>query len=371
MRDRRGIIEAWHAGSVSILATLIRVEGSSYRQPGARLAIRNDGSYEGSVSAGCLEGEVLRKASWLTRHGAVVERYSTLFDETSEMPFGLGCGGVMEILLEPADTPEAEALFRAMESSLSGRGSSVGTWLPNESQPLVRAIFDADGSVLYATSGISGEALAAARAACLGQGSERVAGCSMEELIPPQRLVVLGAGDDAKPLVSFAAILGWNVLVADGRSQLARKDRFPQAETRVVPGTDAAALGIDARSAVVIMTHSYEQDKEFLAAVLPFRPRYVGLLGSRRRSALLLSEVAARLNWPITELCNAVRAPVGLKLGGEGPEAIALAIVAEVQACCAGRSSESGKLTAARVEHYLSEEELSPSILQTECSLGR
>src|SRR5579872_6015833 len=130
MADRRRIVEQWKRGDAEVLVTLVRAEGSSYRRPGAHLLIGADGEYAGTISGGCLEAEVVRKAAWMVRHGAMVERYSTLFDDTAEIPFGLGCGGVVDLLLEPADTPECEALLTAMEASLGGEESFVATWLP-------------------------------------------------------------------------------------------------------------------------------------------------------------------------------------------------------------------------------------------------
>ena len=124
-----------------MLVTLVRVEGSSYRRPGAHLLIGADGGYAGTISGGCLEAEVVRKAAWMVRDGAIVERYSTLFDDTAEIPFGLGCGGVVDLLLEPAETPECRALLEAMEASLGGDESSVATWLPEDGKPLRRALF--------------------------------------------------------------------------------------------------------------------------------------------------------------------------------------------------------------------------------------
>ena len=106
MIDRRKIVDLWHRGDAVALATLVCVEGSSYRRTGARLLISASGDYAGSISGGCLEAEVIRKAAWLIRDGAVVERYSTLFDDTAEIPYGLGCGGMVDVLLEPAGTPE-------------------------------------------------------------------------------------------------------------------------------------------------------------------------------------------------------------------------------------------------------------------------
>ena len=109
MRERRQIVKQWRQGSASAMITLFGVQGSSYRQPGARLLLSGDGRYKGTISGGCLEADILRKTSWLTRNGAALERYSTLLDETTEMPFGLGCGGIIDLLLEPIETPECQA----------------------------------------------------------------------------------------------------------------------------------------------------------------------------------------------------------------------------------------------------------------------
>src|ERR1700690_1658002 len=130
MRERRQIVQRWQEGSATVLVTLVRAEGSSYRQPGARLLLGADGAYAGTISGGCLEAEVVRKAGWMVREGAVVERYSTLFDDTAEVPFGLGCGGTVDLLIEPAHTPECFALMDAMKASLRGEARRIITWLP-------------------------------------------------------------------------------------------------------------------------------------------------------------------------------------------------------------------------------------------------
>src|SRR5579871_4594810 len=118
MKEQRLIVDKWKQGFGSILVSLVRLQGSSYRRPGARLLLCKDGSYEGNISAGCLEADLLRKAAWLSRRGAVVERYSTLFEEGADIPFGLGCGGVLDVLIEPVDTPECHAILSAMASAL-------------------------------------------------------------------------------------------------------------------------------------------------------------------------------------------------------------------------------------------------------------
>jgi len=320
MRERREIVELWRRGGAVALVTLVRVEGSSYRRVGARLLVGADGRYAGSISGGCLEAEVVRKAGWIVRGGAVMEKYSTLFDDTAEIPYGLGCGGTVDLLVEPAGTAEFGALMEALEASLEGLESRVVTWLPENGRAFRRAFGDVDAQ---------------------GGFEERVEA--------PHRLVVFGAGDDAQPMVQMAALLGWNVVVVDGRVQWARAERFPEARRVVVAQGfgDLEALGIGPRDAVVVMTHSYEQDRVWLAGAIRCGPRYLGLLGARHRSALLASETAALLGWTVERTCEGLFAPVGLDLGGDGAEAIALAVISEIQACLEGKLRE-GKLGSSR-----------------------
>ncbi len=368
MRERRQIVRLWRRGGAAALVTLVQAAGSSYRRPGARLLLEADGGYAGTISGGCLEAEVVRKAAWMVREGAVVERYSTMFDDTAEVPFGLGCGGVVDLLLEPVDTPECGALIEAMERALSGEESTVVTWLPSglpgEGRGLRRAVFGAGGRVAFASAGLGEAKIDCARAL---RSAEAYEGRFVERMEAPQRLFVLGAGDDAKPLVSMAALLGWNVTVADGRAQMARPERFPEAE-RVVVLAGTEGVDVRERDAVVLMTHGYEQDRALLAKVLPVAPRYLGLLGARHRSSLLVSEAAAMIGMSVAECCARLYAPVGLDLGGDGPEAIALAVIAEAQACCMGKLGASRRLSAEDVERNVSEGG-GERYLQAQCAL--
>jgi xanthine dehydrogenase accessory factor len=344
MRERRKIVELWRQGNAAALVTLVRVEGSSYRRVGARLLVTVDGEYAGTISGGCLEAEVVRKAAWMTRAGAVVERYSTLFDDTAEIPYGLGCGGTVDLLFEPAGTPEFEVLMEALEASLRGEERRVVTSLPEDGRLLRRVV---------------GEGI-------LDDTAEEI-----EEWIEaPQRLFVFGAGDDARPMVQMAALLGWNVSVVDGRGQWARAERFPEAAMVIAAESfeGLEGLQIGTRDAAVVMTHSYEQDRVWLAGLLPVGARYLGLLGARHRSALLVSEAAAKLGWSVDRACEGLFAPVGLDLGGDGAEAIALAVVAEIQACCEGKLGVSRRMTAGLVAEQIVKGGAS-RYLQAQCAL--
>ena len=327
MRERRSIVERWQQGNAAALVTLVRVEGSSYRRPGARLLVSSDGNTVGAISGGCLEAEVAKKARWAARTGAIVERFSTVFDDTSDIPYGLGCGGTLDLLIEPTNTSEAAALLKAMRESLAGQRRNVVTWLPENKQPLRRAVYDESGNTLFESPGTSLHNLV-----------------FDEWLEPPQRLLLFGAGNDAQPMTQLASLLGWRTIVLDGRAQLARADRFPAADA-VIASNNLGGILPRREDAVVIMAHSYEQDRSWLTTLLPYQPRYLGLLGSRHRSALLVSEAAAALGWPLDQACQNLFAPVGLDLGGDGAEAIALATIAEIQACCQGKLGHSRRVT--------------------------
>lgn len=327
MRERRSIFEEWQQGRAAALVALVHVEGSSYRRPGARLLVRTDGSSIGSISGGCLEAEVTRKARWAVRNGALVERFSTVFEDTEEIPYGLGCGGTLDLLMEPVDTPEAAALLNAMAESLIGLRRNVVTWLPANGRALRRSIYDESGTVLFEST-----------------GSRSDLSVFDEWLDPPQRLLLFGAGDDAQPISQLASLMGWRTFIFDSRPQLARRERFLAAEA-VVTSSEFTTIAPRSDDAVVIMGHSYEQDRAWLTAILPSQPRYIGLLGSRHRSSLLLSEAASILGWTVDRACHNVFAPVGLDLGGDGAEAIALATIAEIQACCQGKLGHSRRMT--------------------------
>jgi xanthine dehydrogenase accessory factor len=340
-----------------VLITLVRAEGSSYRKPGARLlTIGNE--YAGTISGGCLEAEVIKKAAWTVRSGAVLEHYSTWFDDTADIPYGLGCGGTVDLLLEPSETAEFAAVLQALKGSLSGKSAKVVTWLPSESMPMRRAVVSAADEIQFQSEGL----LVTEIEAALVGGMENA---FVEQLDPPPRLIILGAGDDAKPLVAMAALLGWRTTVVDGRAQLARAERFPGAQRILaIQAGQLDEVGIAPEDAVVLMTHSYEQDREWLAALLPRAPRYFGVLGARHRSSLLVSEVSELTGLSIAECCERIYAPVGLDLGGDGPEAIALAVIAEVQACCMGKVPTSRRLSAidiaSQIEHGGSSRYLQP-----------
>ncbi len=359
MTDLDHILPLWRALESEegqyLLATVVAVEGPSYRKPGARMLLAPDGRRAGTVSGGCLEAEVVRRAWWLTAQGPVVERYSTAEDD-GEHPYGSGCGGVVYILLERRET--AGPLLNALEPAFHDRTPlAIATILegPRIGQ---RAFAGPTLEPRKEPEGDSSLQLLAAEALALRAPIDRAIrhhGAEMRAWADyrPARpgLWIFGAGDDARPLVRMARELGWFVALADGRSHLATRERFPEADiVRVLPAgdpscADAAATGVKSTDAAVVMAHSFEQDARLLAAllVLDRPPAYLGVLGPQRRTRDLLAEAARTLRLPEDEdrlerWLEEVHAPMGLDLNAEAPASIALSILAEIQQSLTGAS---------------------------------
>jgi xanthine dehydrogenase accessory factor len=328
------IEEAGDRGDKMALATIVGVTGSTYRRPGARLLVSEPGGMVGNLSGGCLEGEVQDVArSVMTDGEARLELYDLTADDEVVWGWGLGCNGAIEVFIEPADKAAeiAGALRRAIAED---RPVAVATVLES-SWPGVergdRLLIDSDGVEGRLGNEAAHEAVAAAAASALeasrtGIETVRMGGGELrvffESIRPPLRLLVCGAGHDAVPLVALGASLGWSVSVIDDRESLLTSDRFPGArgfiKTEPIKAPEAAGDG--ELPYVVVMSHNYLRDRDYLKAWLGSGFAYLGMLGPRAR---LLH----------------VHGPAGLDVGAEGPEEIAAAITAEILATSRGRSA--------------------------------
>ncbi|SFP74573.1 XdhC family protein [Hymenobacter arizonensis] len=329
------------------LATVVEVLGSAYRRPGARMLVTDDGQLTGAISGGCLEGDARQRARQAIFRGQpALVTYDTRDEDDPRHGLGPGCQGVVRILLEPLDYaapnnpmellrsfaqhPEPAVLATVFETdSATGLRAGVGQRL------LLTANGDVRGLPALATP--LAEAAHAALAGCTSQvlDIETDAGpvrALLELLTPPLRVIIYGAGNDAQPLVRLAASLGWHITVVDGRPNLATAARFPEAaEVRVVP-VAAIAQERPGDAYAVLLSHNYAYDLAALTLHIPSPTPYIGLLGPHAKATRLLAEL--NLNEHETEELRATRlhSPIGLDLGSETPEEIALAIVAEIQA---------------------------------------
>ena len=303
------------------LATVVAVRGSSYRRPGARLLVPEEGPPTGLISGGCLENEaarLAREAFALDAPVLVTVDHSAEGDELWGM--GLGCRGVIDLLAEPS-AMAAETL-EALRAAREGRPTYLLTGLDGERRTLSEAEADALGER-------AAMAVAHGRPTVIGDAV-------LDPILPPLHLVVGGAGPDAGPLVAAGLRLGWRVSVVDPRRSLLRAERCPGATLHdVEPALAAEAVGAGEWTAVVLMSHDYLRDAAFLGSFLGRGVPYLGVLGPRDRTDRLLGELGAS---PTDADLAALHAPAGLDVGSDGAEEVATAIVAEILAVLRGRS---------------------------------
>jgi xanthine dehydrogenase accessory factor len=337
-------------GKSAALATVVHVAGSSYRRPGARLFAAADGRTWGGVSGGCLERDVIRRLRGLIDTGTrAVVRYDTT-DEDNDFAaatgVALGCQGIIDIFLEPisAQSPgPIPALRRAVVDRQATavatviRSSSAlvpaGSRFTPEGVPPTLPQLAADLQSLTASTLRHYDLSTNAGAGAIDVFRER--------LLPPQSLVLFGGGPDVLPVVTIAKTLGWHVTVIASHGSPDYRRRFAAAD-RVHAAADddpLAGVSIEPDAAVVLMTHNYPRDLQLLPRVLAGAPRYLGILGPRRRAERLVLEAPS----VPPDALGRIHAPVGLDLGAEMPESIALAIIAEIQAVLADRPRSSLK----------------------------
>jgi xanthine dehydrogenase accessory factor len=344
MTDLVHLLPLWkelrETGTEYVLATVVAVDGSGYRKPGARMIIAADGRRAGTISGGCLEGDVARKAFWHTENGPTLRRYSTAAED-GEVPFGMGCGGIIHLLLERSST--ADPLLQRLAANFAERQplaiSTVldGDWIGQ------RAYWSAESAESSSASKLS----ELAQQAFEGQHSfslaihtedQQIATVRAEWIAPRPGLFIFGAGDDAIPLARQAHQLGWYIAVADGRAHLATRTRFPEADEVFALPPEGFPVQFRPTDAAVIMTHSLQQDTHILGQLLNRQLTYLGVLGPRHRTNEMLLSIASDLGLPITGVdqrleawMGQLHAPMGLDLGGNTPADIALAVIAEIQ----------------------------------------
>jgi xanthine dehydrogenase accessory factor len=337
-------------GRKMALATIVAVRGSTYRRPGARLLVPEEGAPIGNISGGCLEGDVADMAKLVMEEGrARLAGWDLTADDDAVWGLGLGCNGAIEVFIEPADRAAevAGALRMALEDE---RPICLVTALespdPARVAPGARLVVRPDNGIEGSLGDPAADAAAATAAhELLGEQRSEIrhlAGVRafVEVLEPPLRLVVCGAGHDAIPLVRAASGLGWSAVVVDDREAFLTRDRFPDAAGFVhveQPEQVAKAVSIDERTVAVVMTHNFLRDKEYVRSLLGSPVGYLGMLGPAARTERLLMELRDE-GVPIGDEDRArIHGPAGLDLGAEGPEEIAGSIVAEIVAVKRGR----------------------------------
>ena len=334
-------------GEPLALATVVKIRGSAYRRPGARMLMTSDGRTAGMISGGCLENDVKERAAKVMASGKpCLLTYDSTAPYDIVFGLGLGCNGVVQGVIEKVSAQDPHgvlALFeKCLESRLPARlatlfdghqeaGDALGArlivWPDGQS---TATFHNADSmaamrSLLVETEGRR----AAIRPLLLPEGKKL--GALIETIAPPVPLVVFGAGDDAVPVVALAKGLGWHVTVIDARPDYAKFERFPTADSVLCLRSESTPV-LSPNSVVMIMTHSYSRDKEILKRLLSMNLRYIGALGPRARTEKILAEHREEgVTFSTAELAP-LHGPAGLDIGAETPEEIAVSILAEIQA---------------------------------------
>jgi xanthine/CO dehydrogenase XdhC/CoxF family maturation factor len=365
MNEVRALVEAFDAaherGEQCALATVVSVEGSSYRRPGARMLVCEGGASTGTISAGCLEADVIEHAKRVIRGGAakLVEYDTASTSDEMAWGLGLGCNGVVRVLVEPLAPASfyVEALRRSCDGRASAAPITVATVYQHTNSDSILAASRAPiGARLFIDEGgETGRENPSDEVAALIEGDVRagaagvrvyeVAGGSVkvfvETLSPPVPLVVFGAGHDALPVVELARGLGWQTEVVDPQARPASLSRFAAADrvTLARPEEVGAQVSITPRTLTLLMSHNYSHDLELLKFLLASPARYIGVMGPRKRTERMLSELAAgdeafRLG---DEDRERLYSPAGLDIGANSPAEIALSIIAEMRAVLDGR----------------------------------
>ncbi len=344
------------SGGGGVLATIVSTSGSTYRRAGARMLVSDDGRSAGLISGGCLESDLRERSAAVASSGKPL---LVTYDSTSPgdilWGLGLGCTGIARVLLERASATEACVPLEFIEECRRGRragaiatpyvlsgitGELAGPRMFVNDGPAVRGAPDGD-SPGEGLRRACEEALARKESSYVAP-SGKSAGAFIEYIAPPVPLFVFGAGPDAGPLVRLAKELGWHVTVVDGRSAYLTRALFPSADELLLshPGEFRDRCTLPHGAAAVIMTHNFNNDASLLGTLLDSAASYVGLLGPRAKADLLFSRLAEEGTIPAEDAMARLHSPVGLDIGAETPEEIALSIVAEIQASLNKRSGE-------------------------------
>ncbi len=371
MKEINDIIRAYHKALQNnqsmALATVVKVEGSSYRQPGARMLVTEDGELTGAISGGCLEGDALRKAL-LAIHQRTNKliTYDTTSAENAEFGVQLGCNGIVHILFEyiQVDNPShpiillkelqqtrMEAIMVTLFSTIH-RHNQPGTLMVAAGEKVVvstqfsideHEFLDDIKNVKYNKNSHLKE---------LNYQNKQFEAL-FEYINPSVHLVVVGAGNDAQPLIEIADILGWETTVIDGRTTHALPHRFPKAKQvlRMAAHQVAEAVKIDASTVFVLMTHNYQYDMEVLKSLDGTLTPYIGVLGPKTRLHRMFNELMQIGTLLSESQQQKIHGPMGLDIGAETAEEIALSVVSEIKAFLAERSGSSLKFLTDKIHN--------------------
>lgn len=351
MKELQQIITAYEKSKdrnqKTALATVVKVDGSAYRRPGARMLVTEDGELTGAISGGCLEGDALRKAqSVIFQQQSMVVTYDTTDEDDQKFGVGLGCNGIIQVLIEPIDLNDENNPVALLKIALEDRQSStlvtVFSLKHSRSEQIGTRIL-LKGETHHGSSEKIDEKLFKQIHDDFNDIIDKQVNTIKiypefddilvfyESIRPPVQLFLFGAGNDTIPLAKMAAILGWQIQLIDGRKNYATKERFPDvsAITTGPPAEVVKHLYPDSNSVAMLMTHNFEYELEVLNHLIPFNLPYIGILGPKKKTEKLISILRDK---GVNVSMENIFAPTGLNLGAEGSEEIALSVLAEIKA---------------------------------------
>ena len=354
--------QAKAAGKKTALATVVKVEGSSYRQPGARMLVTEDGLLTGAISGGCLEGDALRKALLsIHQQQNKLITYNTSNEEDSEVGLQLGCNGIVHILFEYInDEVDNNPIQLLQQLELERKDAVVATVFSLKRQAIQQGtilFYRENQEPIYSSSSALTiledvkEALNAKTTLIKKLHDDQENEVLADYINPPVSLVIVGAGNDVQPLVKMTSLLGWEITIGEGRATHATKKRFPEAKQIFVvkPEQLLENIIIDEQTYFVLITHNYKYDLAVLKLLIKNNCNYIGILGPKTKLNRMLDDLNNEGIQLTEEKLNIIYGPIGLDLGAETSEEIALSIVAEIKAVMSGKQGTSLKYKTEKI----------------------
>lgn len=351
MKEIRLILSAYksyeRSNIKSALATVVKVDGSAYRRPGARMLISQNGELTGAISGGCLEGDALRKAQTVIfQNQSMLVTYDTTDEDDQRFGIGLGCNGIIQILMEPLDYSNefnpilllARSLPERVNSTLislfsvkNSRSAQIGTIAMIQGDLAVGTIDQLDFDLKMEILQDLQKKVSNVDSSVKVYEAFDDLHVFFEVIKPPLRICLFGAGNDTIPLCEMAYSLGWEVVLIDGRKQYATHKRFENASKIIVGAADEvfSELELDQNTVALLMTHNFEYDAKIFEQLLPFSLPYIGILGPKKKTQKLFERLE---NQGLNFNKSCVYGPIGLNIGAEGSHEIGLSILAEIKA---------------------------------------
>lgn len=354
--------QAKATGKKTALATVVKVEGSSYRQPGARMLVTEDGLLTGAISGGCLEGDALRKALLsIHQQQNKLITYNTSNEDDSEVGLQLGCNGIVHILFEYIDDAvENNPIQLLQQLEFERKDAVVATVFSLKRQAAQQGtllFYRENETPIYANTTTLNiledvkQALNIKATVVRQLHDEQENEVLADYINPPVSLVIVGAGNDVQPLVKMTSLLGWEITIGEGRATHATKKRFPEAKNVFVvkPEQLLENISIDAQTYFVLITHNYKYDLAVLKLLVQTNCNYIGILGPKTKLNRMLDDLNSEGIQLAEEKLNTIYGPIGLDLGAETAEEIALSIVAEIKAVMSGKQGVSLKYKTEKI----------------------